>query len=125
MASAMTSIMTTGSAVIAKAGSGVSAAFDDFYTEQGLLAEAVVNATTRVDWTSLYPTLGSSTRFILSDTVASLVANTAIAFDMTGYPSRIVAEDMINVNRDTVLRNLGVLRDQKVKVFVSGGTFTV
>ncbi len=117
----MTSIMTTGSAVVGKAGSGVSLAYDSFYTEAGLQAESVVNATTRVDWTTRYPTLGSSTRFILSDTVAALVANEAIKFDMTGYPSRIVAEDLINVNRDTALRNLGVLRDNKVKKFVAGG----
>ena len=118
MAAAMTSIMSTGSACVLKAGSGVSAAFDDYWTEAGLMAESTVNCATRYDWTGSYAVLSSGARFILSDVVSSLVANSAIAFDMSGYPSRIVAEDMININRDTALRGLSILRDKKVETFI-------
>ncbi len=122
---AMTSIMTTGSDVALKLGAG-SALMSDYQMEiAGLRAEAVVNVATRVDWSAAYSTLGSATKFILNDTVSSLIAIEGVAQNMTPYPSRIVAEDMINVNRDITLRNIGILRDNKVKSFVSGGTSTI
>lgn len=118
--------MTTGSDVVMKLGaSGTLTMTDDQMSRAGLQAEAVVNVATRVDWSALYPTTGSATKFILNDTVSSLVAIQGITANMNAYTNRIEAEDMINVQRDLVLRNIGILRDQKVKNFVSGGTYTV
>lgn len=121
----MTSIMTTGSDVSLKLGAGSALMTDYQMTIAGLNAEAVVNAATRANWSLLYPTLSSGTKFILNDTVSSLVAIDGITQYMVPYPSRIVAEDMINVNRDKVLRNISILRDNKVKAFVSGGTYSI
>ena len=36
------------------------------------------------------------------------------------YPSRIHAEDMINVLRDAALRGISILRDKKTQSFIKG-----
>lgn len=122
---AITSIMSTGSEFYNKVGVGSVYHTEDTYDRWALTSEAVVNAATKANWSTLYATLESGTKFILNDTVSSLVAINAITSDMTPYPSRIVAEDMINVNRDIVLRNISILRDINAKAFVSGGTYSI
>ncbi len=104
-----------------KAGSGYSLAFDGHMASGIQMAEGVINTLTRFDWNSGLSagTLGSPGIGILGDACSSLVAIDAIQFDMTGYPSRIIAEDMINVNRDIALRNLAILRDKKNQDFLT------
>lgn len=82
--------------------------------------EAVINCATRKDWSALdsESTLNASIRGILVDTSASLAAIQGITWDMSGFTSRIEAEDMINVLRDTALRNIQFLRDIKVQTFI-------
>ena len=82
--------------------------------------EAVINCATRKDWSALDTanTLNASIRGILLDTGASLAAIQGITWDMSGYTSRIEAEDMINVLRDTALRNIQFLRNIKVQTFM-------
>ena len=82
--------------------------------------EAVVNSMTRVDWSTLDSgsALNASVRGILIDTGASLAAIQGITWDMSGFTSRTEAEDMINVLRDTALRNMSILRDLKVQTFI-------
>ena len=81
-------------------------------------SESVINAMTRYNWSDAYSTLNADVKRILSETSACLAANAIIAFNMSGFTSRIEAEDMINVNRDTALRNLSILRDKKVQRFM-------
>ena len=82
--------------------------------------EAVINVFTRFDWSAAdtASTLNASVRGILIDTGASLAAIQGITWDMSGFTSRIEAEDMINVLRDAALRGLSVLRDKKVEDFM-------
>jgi len=82
--------------------------------------EAIVNCMTRYDWSTkdAATTLNTSVRGILIDTGACLAAIEGIAWDMSGFTSRIEAEDMINVLRDTALRNMSILRDKKVQQFM-------
>lgn len=82
--------------------------------------EAVVNVMTRYDWSTLdaATTLNTSVRGILIDTGACLAAIEGIVWDMSGFTSRVEAEDMINVLRDTALRNLSILRDKKNQEFM-------
>lgn len=56
--------------------------------------------------------------------VSCMAANDAVKYDMSGYTSRTEAEDIINVNRDTALRVLSILRTTKVKSYlkVESGT---
>lgn len=83
-------------------------------------SESFINVMTRYNWSDAYSGLNADVKRILSETSACLVANAIIAFNMSGYTSRTEAEDMINVNRDTALRNLSVLRDVKAQTFMEG-----
>lgn len=82
--------------------------------------EAVVNVVTRYDWSTAdaATALNASVRGILIDTGACLAAIEGITWDMSGFTSRTEAEDMINVLRDTALRNIAILRDKKNQMFM-------
>lgn len=82
--------------------------------------EAIINCMTRYDWVAAdtAATLDSSVRGILVDTAACLAAIEGISWDMSGYTSRVEAEDMINVLRDRALLNMSILRDKKVQEFM-------
>ena len=84
--------------------------------------EAVINVVTRFDWdkADTASTLNTSVRGILIDTGACLAAIEGISFDMSGFSSRTEAENMVNILRDIALRNLSLLRDQKVRAFMLG-----
>lgn len=115
-------------AVIRKAGAGINMQIsgstlignseyvvDEWINE----AEAFINVATRKNWIDVYSTLNADTKLILRETAANLAAIYAISFDMSGFPSRVTAEDKINVLRDAVLRNISILRDEKVKDFIT------
>lgn len=106
-----------GSAVVAKCGSGYPTAFNAYLGSAMMLAEGTINATGRYDFSTAgsLDLIGSAWRYFIADIGASLVAINAICYDMTGYPNRIVAEDMINVQRDAALRGLNILKDINVQ----------
>ena len=89
--------------------------------------EAIVNAATRFDWSvaDAATTLEAGTRGILVEAGACLAAIIGITWDMSGYPSRIIAEDIINVLRDRYLFAISILRDKKTQGFVKDPTSEV
>lgn len=115
-------IMTTGSEVIAKAGSAYSVAFDPHLGSAFKQAEGLIDVLTRFNFTKVIgdDTVSSGGKALISDTASAIIANQAIVFDLNNYPNLILAEDMINVNRDTYLRNLSLLRDSKTQSFITG-----
>ena len=86
-----------------------------------LQAESTINTVCKHNYSADYTAgkIGSSAKFLLNDVASSIVAVQAITYDMTGFPSRIVAEDMINVNRDTALRGLSLLRDKATQDWIN------
>ena len=118
----MTSIMTTDAEVMQKAGTNVDVGFTDaMKTAAGLQAESVVNCMCRYNWSDAVTAgLNADVKGILSDVASSFVAIEGICYDMSGYTSRIEAEDMINVLRDSMLRGLSILRDKEVQRFING-----
>jgi hypothetical protein len=84
--------------------------------------EAIISCITRFDWVAAdtATSIDAKVRGILIDTGACLAAIEGIIWDMSGFTSRVEAEDMINVLRDIALRNLAILRDKKVKEFIIG-----
>ena len=82
----------------------------------------MINVASRFDWSTAdsASSLNTTVRGILIDTGAALAAIEGIAWDMSGFTSRIEAEDMINVLRDTALRNIAILRDKRVQDFMVG-----
>ena len=81
-------------------------------------AEALINTVTRFNWSDAYAGLNTDTKGILKEVASNIAAIYVIQYDMSGYTSRIEAEDMINVLRDAALRGLSLLRDKKAKEFI-------
>lgn len=118
---AITTNFINASGVKAKAGSAYSEiAFAPFIGSSMERAEATICMAGRYDFSDAgsHDLLGSPTKYFVSDIGASLAAVEAITFHLDNYASRIIAEDMINVNRDNALRGLGLLRDSKTREFM-------
>lgn len=81
-------------------------------------AESYINAQTRFNFSDVYGTLNADTKGILQEAASNIAAIYVIQFDLSGFTSRIEAEDMINVLRDAYLRDLQLLRDKKVTDFI-------
>ena len=119
----MAYIMTTEVEIQQKAGAGVNAAAftTTEMTAANLRAESLVCCILRYDASTNYGTLQTFAKLILNDICSSFAAIEAICYDMSGYTTRIEAEDMINVLRDGMLRNLAIIRDMKVREFIING----
>ena len=109
-----------------KTGANVSAtsiaeAFANSFIAQ---AESLINVTCRkvfaVD-TAAFTALPATTKRLLTEVASNLAAIYAIQYDMSGFTSRVEAEDMINILRDGALRGLSILRDQKAVTFLASG----
>ena len=115
--------MTTEAEIQQKSGANVNVAFDTtMMTAAGLRAESTVNVTCNYNFSTAYPTLNAATKGILSDIVSSLVAMEAISYDMSGYTTRVEAEDMINVLRDGAMRGLSLIRSKEKQKFITDPT---
>ena len=119
-------IYTTNAQIQAKAGLGASAvskavAWTDVIV---LMVENFINVECRkvfaVD-AAAFTALPASTKYLLSDVASSLAAIYVINYDFAGYPTRIVAEDMINILRDSALRGIQTLKEEKTTEFVLTG----
>jgi hypothetical protein len=115
-----TGIFATTAEVGYKAGKGASATskaeayVNSFMTQ----VEAFINSQCRYNFSDNYSTLNADTKGILKDCASNLAAIYVIIYDMSGYTSRIDAEDLINVLRDAALRDLVLLKDKKVTDFI-------
>jgi len=115
-----TGIFATTTEVGRKAGTGASATskaeayVNDYMTQ----VESFINSTIRYNFSDNYSTLNADTKNILKQVASDLAAIYVISYDMSGFTSRVEAEDMINVLRDSALRGLSVLRDKKVQDFI-------
>jgi len=113
-------IFATTAEVQRKAGSGASATskaeayVNDYMTQ----VESEINATCRYNFSDNYASLNADTKGILKQCASNMAAIYVIMYDMSGYTSRIEAEDLINICRDAALRNLALLKDKKTSDFV-------
>ena len=98
----------------ASATSKAEAYVNSFMTQ----VEAFINAECRFNFSDVYATLNTDTKGILKDCASNLAAIYVIIYDMSGYASRVDAEDIINVLRDAALRDIGVLKDKKATDFI-------
>lgn len=116
----MVAFITSGSAVY-KAGANMALTIPEAaWTEWISGSMSTINCVARNNWSDSFATLNDDVKNILVDISSSLVAINAIQFDMSGYTSRIEAEDMVNIQRDTALRGLSIIRGQKVVDFING-----
>ncbi len=117
-------VWTKNADIQAKAGTNANAtakatAATDVYV---LEVEALVNVLSRKNWSDLYSAMNDDVKHILRGITSNLCAIYVIQWDMSGFTSRLEAEDMINVLRDAALRDLALLRDMKQKDFMTGQT---
>ncbi len=114
-------VYTSASEVLAKAGNNVSATSSvAAYTTQFVReVEGMLNVFCRHDWNSaIVSGLNADVQGILEETTSCLAAIYVIQWDMSGFTSRNEAVSMINVLRDTALKNMSILRDKKVRDFI-------
>ncbi len=110
-----------------KCGLGVSVvssseAYANSYIQQ---AEALINSLSRKVYaadTAAFTALPATTKYLLTLAASNIAAIYAITYDMSGYSSRIEAEDVINILRDGALQALSLLRDKKTALFLEQGT---
>jgi hypothetical protein len=117
-----TGIFATMAEVQYKAGANASAtskaeAYVNSYMTQ---AESLINSICRYNFSDNYAALNADVRGILKEVASNIAAIYVISYDMSGFTSRIEAEDMINILRDGALRGLSVLRDKKTQDFING-----
>ena len=115
-----TGIFATTAEVQYKAGANASAtskaeAYVNSYMTQ---VESLINAVCRFNFSDNYSTLNVDVKGLLKEVASDLAAIYVIQYDMSGFTSRVEAEDMVNILRDAALRGLAVLRDKKVQEFM-------
>lgn len=120
----VTTTFCNSGAALVKAGDGVATIThhegSDFIIDIWInQAESLINTVCRYNFTDGYASLNTDVKYILNDIASSLAAIYCIIYDMSGYNSRIEAEDMINVLRDSALRGLSLLRDKKAQEFLN------
>lgn len=117
-----TGIFATTAEVSRKAGanasstSNVEAYINDFMTQ----VESQINVAVRFNFSDAFSTLNVDVKGILKEVSSNLAAIYVIQFDMSGFTSRVEAEDMINTLRDAALRGISILRDKKQEDFIRG-----
>jgi hypothetical protein len=115
-----TGIFATTAEVERKAGANCSTTSKaEAYVNQYMTeAESEINATARFNFSDAYAGLNADTKGLLKQAASNLAAIYVIQYDMSGFTSRIEAEDMINVLRDGYLRCIAILKDKKVSDFI-------
>jgi len=115
-----TGIFATTLEVQRKAGANASstskaeAYVNDYMTQ----AESLINVITRANWSDSYTGLNVDVKGVLKEIASNLAAIYVITYDLSGYTSRVEAEDMINVLRDAALRGMSILKDKKPQDFM-------
>lgn len=124
----MTTTFCVSGSVLLKAGVGVNSAISGGTLLNGSAyavdewinqAESLINMITRVNYTDTYASLDNDKKKLLEEISSNLAGIYAIQYDMSGYTSRIEAEDMVNILRDASLRGLSLLRDTKQQDFLN------
>jgi len=85
-------------------------------------AEAYLSTVTREDLVANYASYDSNIKLILEEACSNLAAIYAIQWNMSGYTSRVEAEDMVNILFERVRQIVEILKDQKRTSFVSNST---
>lgn len=107
--------------VDSKAGENVSASVtQDMKNDWIKQIESFVNCSCRFNFTDAYASLEDEVKRILSEVTSCVVAAYAISYDMSGYTSRIEAENMINFLMFRYRQGMEILKDQKTVTYIKG-----
>jgi hypothetical protein len=117
----MTETLCTSGAVKYKAGANASSTITNdpvAMTQFINQAEGTICAATAINWVDAYAAMNADFKQILEETASDLAAIYVIQYDMSGFTSRIEAEDMINILRDAALRGISIMRNAPTKEFM-------
>jgi|TARA_Y100000310_G_scaffold288906_1_gene314962 hypothetical protein len=118
---AHTGIFATSDEILSRAGENYDTTFSEAkINDLAAQSESVINATCRKNYSDTYSALNADVKRLLSSCSAAFCAIYIVSFNMSGFTSRTEAEDIINVQRDSFLRDLSLLRDKKVQDFIDG-----
>lgn len=117
-----TGIFATTAQVGYKAGANASATSksEAYVNNYMFQAESFINSACRYNFSDNYSSLNTDTKGILQEAASNLAAIYVIQYDMSGFTSRIEAEDMVNILRDAALRCIALLKDKKTTDFIRG-----
>ena len=110
-----TNVMIVAKAVINASSTSSAVGETDKYVLQ---VEATVNVATRHNWSDAYSTLNVDVKHMLDETTSNLCAIYVIINDMSGFTSRVEAEDMINTLNFMAQRNIAILRNSMSETFM-------
>lgn len=114
-------IYTTNAQIQARCGTHANAtakavAATDVYV---LAVEALINCETRTNWSDLVTAgLNADVQGILTEASACLCAMYVIQWDMSGWPTRAMAQTMLDVLDERHKRAMKALEDMKVRQFI-------
>jgi hypothetical protein len=114
-------IFATSDEILVRAGENYDASITEArINDLASQSESTINAMTRYNWSDAYAGLNADVKRILSSASAAFCAIQIISFNMAGFTSRTEAEDIINIQRDSFLRDVSILRDKKTQDFMNG-----
>ena len=105
-----------------KAGTNAPTLTEDQYTELINEAEGFVCAQARYDYVAHSGSISTEGLQFLKDIVSSKAAIDVIKKDMSGFTSRAEAQTMLNVLWNSVAEGINIIRDDKFRTFILGGT---
>src|SRR3990167_10544127 len=109
-------------AILQKAGANVSTNFTGTNAQTNLTqfsdeAEALINATARVDLVAAYADIAADKKKILQDIASAYDAMMAIQYDMTGFLNLAEATTKLNVLNDIYRQGLKIIAEDDWKKF--------
>ena len=112
--------MAISGAAVLKAGANVSTAVVDAnYNSWIEEAEGYLCNLTKYDLITNWASLNAVYKLIFTEYVSRYAANEAIKYDMSGYTSRIEAEDLVNINIFRMEEINKLLENASVQDFMS------
>jgi len=106
---------TTSGATIYKAGVNAAASITGHWQIDNWIddVEHYICLLCRTDFISAWGTMDANKKYVLREAVENLAAIYCIQYDMSGYTSRVEAEDMINILWARFQDCVMLLKDQK------------
>ncbi|HUU87151.1 MAG TPA: hypothetical protein VMX17_05285 [Candidatus Glassbacteria bacterium] len=115
-------IWTKNADIQAKAGTGANAtakaeAATDVYV---LEVESYVNVVARYNFSDNYATLNADVKDLVKEITSNLCAIYVIQWDMSGFTSRIEAENMINILWARAQQGIEAIKDPQFITWIKG-----
>ena len=119
---AYTGTLCTEAEIDAFSGENVDATGDTEANHNVLVAQAesYLCNISRYNWVDNYATLNADVKAMLSEYCARYAAMSLIAYNMSGYTTRVEAEDMINIHAWRMIAIEKILLNQMFNTYIQG-----